>query len=391
MSSEPVERPRRRPRDRRAQIAAAAATRFYQHGFQNVSIGTIAADVGITAGAIYRHFDNKQDLLAHTLVDVFDASTADVVTAAGRTELPTAISALAARSAARRDLGVLWNRESRHLDTAARREMFREFFTFVAGLTGLIQSSRPELTPAQAELLTWAALASLTSPSYHQTELAEVSLRRLLERMAMAIVTTELPTPGPDRGPGEPIGLRPSSRRETILAAATTLFASRGYGAVTLDDIGRAVGVTSTAVYRHFDSKSELLSATINRAAEPLHLGLTRALTGARSAEDGMLRALGSYVEFAIEHHQLLGLLVSEVPNLPEPHRTTTVRAQQEYVAEWKRLLREARPELDARTATFLVHGTLTVVNDVARTRPLRARADVADNLTVLGHRLLAL
>lgn len=53
----------RRPSDRGAQIVTAAATLFRKRGFVNVSMKDVAAEVGVTAPAIYRHFPGKDALL----------------------------------------------------------------------------------------------------------------------------------------------------------------------------------------------------------------------------------------------------------------------------------------------------------------------------------------
>jgi AcrR family transcriptional regulator len=50
--------------DRRAQIAAAAARLFAEHGYAETSMRDIAAAVGMGLGAIYYHIDSKEELLA---------------------------------------------------------------------------------------------------------------------------------------------------------------------------------------------------------------------------------------------------------------------------------------------------------------------------------------
>jgi AcrR family transcriptional regulator len=58
-----------RPRNRKAQIVSIAAELFHRQGYHAVTMEEIASAVGITAGALYRHFRNKQELLARTVLD----------------------------------------------------------------------------------------------------------------------------------------------------------------------------------------------------------------------------------------------------------------------------------------------------------------------------------
>jgi len=379
-----------RPRDRKEQIIKAAGDLFYRRGYQNVSTGAIAESVGITAGALYRHFSGKQDLLAQALIDVFERGTT-VVEDDTEGDLETMVAGLAATAGARRDLGILWNREARHLDEHHRGQIQERFFAFFERFSAQLGHLRPELTKDDTDLLSWCALGVLTSPSYHSTAMDLPDVIELLTRTCMAVCTTPLGTTTNGAvAPAAATGLSPQSRHESILAAATRLFYERGYKSVTMDDIGSEVGITSTAVYKYFDSKAELLSATIARASEPLQLGLSRALAAASTPSEGLHNALDAYIDFALVHHDLVGILVSEVTNLPDAQRHGVRRAQHDYVAEWVRLLIGSRPELKLDQARYVVQAVLTLVNDATRTAAMLERPSLAADLRLVGRRVVA-
>ena len=70
---------RRRPKDRKDQIARASAEAFSAQGYHAVSMEAIAAKVGISAPALYRHHASKYELfrgavlaLGQQLVDCTD-------------------------------------------------------------------------------------------------------------------------------------------------------------------------------------------------------------------------------------------------------------------------------------------------------------------------------
>jgi AcrR family transcriptional regulator len=64
--------------------------------------------------------------------------------------------------------------------------------------------------------------------------------------------------------------LRRAERREQILAAATQAFARAGFAATSLDDIAAQAGVSRAILYRHFDAKTDLYRAVVDRAIRRL-------------------------------------------------------------------------------------------------------------------------
>src|SRR5579871_6565096 len=79
----PRPRARRDPEATRARIVAAAERLFAERGYGDVSMPEIARASGVTAGAIYKHFEGKADLF-------FEVVRRAVVSTPGA---PSAISA----------------------------------------------------------------------------------------------------------------------------------------------------------------------------------------------------------------------------------------------------------------------------------------------------------
>lgn len=61
---------------------------------------------------------------------------------------------------------------------------------------------------------------------------------------------------------------RSPNRRQSIIAAASDLFATQGFDQVSIADIAAAVGVVPSALYRHFPGKDEILVAALHELAE---------------------------------------------------------------------------------------------------------------------------
>ena len=74
----------RRPKDRRVRIAMAAAELFCAHGYHGVGIDDIAAAVGISGPAVYRHFPTKYAVLVEATRNLVEAAGAAPLAAALR-------------------------------------------------------------------------------------------------------------------------------------------------------------------------------------------------------------------------------------------------------------------------------------------------------------------
>jgi TetR/AcrR family transcriptional regulator, acrAB operon repressor len=79
--------------------------------------------------------------------------------------------------------------------------------------------------------------------------------------------------------------------RNGILDAAERLFSKRGVSRTSLEDIAAAAGVTRGAIYWHFENKSDLFGAMVNRVTLPMEAMVAR--SSDESVEDpiGSLRA----------------------------------------------------------------------------------------------------
>jgi len=91
------------------------------------------------------------------------------------------------------------------------------------------------------------------------------------------------------------------AQRERILDAARTLFASRGFDAVTMGDVAAQAGVVRATVFNHFGSKHGLVEA-ITAGVFDYYAGmLDQALADEASTTPALVRALFEHMGAGIE------------------------------------------------------------------------------------------
>ena len=89
------------------------------------------------------------------------------------------------------------------------------------------------------------------------------------------------------------------AKREDIIAAALTLFRERGIKATTIREIAAEAGVTSGALYRHFDSKVSLAQALFEDCADRMTASLRQAAEGASDPCEALAGTTRALLEFS--------------------------------------------------------------------------------------------
>lgn len=113
-------------------------------------------------------------------------------------------------------------------------------------------------------------------------------------------------------------------RRRLIEAAASEVFAERGYAGTSLDEVARRAGVTKPIIYRHFGSKKELHLALLARHRDELIGGYAGGLVGEGGLEQRMRATIDSWFRYVEEHPYAWRMLFRDTtgdPEIQEFHR----------------------------------------------------------------------
>lgn len=179
-----------------------------------------------------------------------------------------------------------------------------------------------------------------------------------------------------------PTGRGASTRRRELIAIAADLFAEHGFANVTVDDIGRAAGVSGPALYHHFDGKEALLGEMLVDISEYL-------LTGGRAVvadPDGQAleRLIRFHAEFAVDQPALITVHFRDLVHA-RPADDALVRSiQHDYVEVWRDALHEYDPSLDPATTLAAVHAAFGLINSTPHSGRL-PRDEMLDLLTTMA------
>lgn len=146
--------------------------------------------------------------------------------------------------------------------------------------------------------------------------------------------------------------MTPAQRRESILTAATEVFAETGYQRTKVSVIAARVGVSEPVVFQNFGTKAALYQAVLDRAASQVCTVLTEAVEAGQSVT-GLLRGFLEPGHMARFHSRgSLGFLFADAFTLTgEPELQEAVRAaHQRFADTFAELVRAGQREGTLRT-----------------------------------------
>ncbi|MEO6512105.1 MAG: TetR/AcrR family transcriptional regulator [Nocardioides sp.] len=156
---------------------------------------------------------------------------------------------------------------------------------------------------------------------------------------------------------------RTVDRRSQILDVAARLFAERGFHGVSVGDIGKAVGVSGPALYKHFDSKDAVLAEMLVAISERLLAEGQDRVARAEGADAALAALVDWHVEFALAQPSLIVVQDRDWQSLPAEARDRVRSLQLEYVDLWADQLRRRDPDLAAGRARAMAHAAFGLIN----------------------------
>ncbi|WP_067804089.1 TetR/AcrR family transcriptional regulator [Actinomadura formosensis] len=162
--------------------------------------------------------------------------------------------------------------------------------------------------------------------------------------------------------------LSPEQRRESILAAATEVFAATGYRAGKVRDVADRIGVSEPVIFQNFGSKAALFTAVLDRALATVESTLSAMADQAGSVSESLAEALSPGHVEALHAPGSLGMLFADAAALTDEPGVADAarRAVQRMAAMLTGLLRrgqedgDIRPDLDPGTGAWWILSLLS-------------------------------
>jgi len=182
-----------------------------------------------------------------------------------------------------------------------------------------------------------------------------------------------------------------SSKRERIIEAGLKLFANESYQAVTMDRVAEAASVAKGTLYLYFQSKEDLYLGILTDGMESMTRNYQASVDPRADVKVRLRRAITLSIEFYDQRRDLLRLMMTEEPRMPEARNRLREEWRDRGVRFFNSLIEEgvqsgAFRAVDARLATFAILGSIrSVMLFYGVQRPVDQIGDELGEMVVRG------
>lgn len=384
------EQARRRPKDRKQQIARASADAFSELGYHSVSMEDIASRVGVTAASLYRHYAGKYELFRAAVLGLGEQLVACTDFVDDDQSPPEAlwdgiVDALIETTLRNRTSGGLYRWEGRYLQPADQASLNAQIKLVNRRLQRPLSVLHPDLDSRERWTKSSAVLSVIGSITDHRAKLPTADVRTLLAGITRDIRDTDLPPEHVEATPLRSVTSSAAGDYEHILHTAMVLFNERGYRETGMDEIAAATGLPLSSIYRFFSGKSAILTTVYRRAADRVSSDLSLILATTADPRDAVSRLVDAYIWRSFVDPELAYVYYAERVNVPTEDRLSLNNIQRATVEAWVRQVVSARAGMSAAHARFAVHAAFALVVDLGRLVHYR---NTESSRLIVGHLL---
>lgn len=326
--------------DQRERLYEATIKAVNERGFVATTISDLVAGAGVSRRSFYEHFENKEECLLATYDALIERLTARMASAYDPKDewidqIEAIVSALFEASSDRPDAARLVCVEMGAAGPVGIERWARDAERLTAFITGVFEQAPGE--GAVPQPVARAIVGALRTILYSRVrrERSSRSLKAELQKLTpdiVAWIAAFYPTPSeiPERPRGRRHGhlqggrapgtLSPSPRwaprglprgehnlprgfvahnqRERIFDAVANLTASKGYAALSLEEIVAEAAISLQTFYEHFENKEEAFLATFEMGHAKATAAINRSLNLKLSWAQNVRLGLNALLEF---------------------------------------------------------------------------------------------
>jgi TetR/AcrR family transcriptional regulator, cholesterol catabolism regulator len=164
--------------------------------------------------------------------------------------------------------------------------------------------------------------------------------------------------------PSTSLKTSPSERRAEICRTAAQMIRDRGFGATSVNDIARALGITKAGLYHYITSKEALLNEVLSFGMDQVDAEVVAPANAIKDPEQRLRELVVRHARIVTRAHGAVTQLVDEVPHLPAAARRRVTKRMRKYFDLLRSTIAELKAtgrlgDVDPTVAAFSILGMI--------------------------------
>jgi AcrR family transcriptional regulator len=153
--------------------------------------------------------------------------------------------------------------------------------------------------------------------------------------------TTQAPAGRRKKATDGTLSRRTRLTQKAIVEVAAQLFAERGFGATSLNDIAEALGVTKVALYYHVKNKEEILRLIYLTVLNVVEGPLSRIAVADLTPADKLRQAIEHHIEITANASPAVTVFYHEQAHLTGPFAREIILREKDYERYFEQIIAE--------------------------------------------------
>ncbi|MFT5102590.1 MAG: AcrR family transcriptional regulator [Candidatus Latescibacterota bacterium] len=169
------------------------------------------------------------------------------------------------------------------------------------------------------------------------------------------------------------------TRKEEIIAVAAQLFKEKGYNAISMRDIAKAMSIKAASLYNHINSKQEILSAIILEVAHEFTNGMQRVIVLDETPVRKIQKIIELHIDITVNHSEGLAALNNDWVHLEEGELNAFVKMREDYEENFRSIIKEGirSGEIQPRHPEVILFSILSTLRTLYLWYQKRGKLDV--------------
>ncbi len=182
--------------------------------------------------------------------------------------------------------------------------------------------------------------------------------------------------------------MKVESRKQEIINAASILFKEKGYSAVTMRDLAKAMGIKAASLYNHIQSKQEILSTIIIDLAEEFTTGMDKIVNSDQTAVQKLENIIDLHIDVTLRNADGLASLNNDWMHLEEENLQYFEKMRHDYEESFRIIVQKGvdRQEIKSYNIEIIVFSTLSTLRTLYLWYPRQKSIDA----NILKHDMMS-